>query len=165
MRTYKDPKIQSLESLGIYECYDSMIFPSTRTLLKELNNPESNILKSSQFVHSTIQNYWYYKMTRYACNYFLIFVIYFSATVKIFRGQDKYLFCHNGSLNFKRLGNNCSVLNGSRSGWLWYSRAPLTSPVGATQIFLIISHDSEFRWINAAFRFRNDYVNPFPFMK
>ncbi|CAL1684771.1 unnamed protein product [Lasius platythorax] len=43
------------------------------------------------------------KMTHFAvqCNYFLIYpLISSSPTVKITRGQDKYLFCHNGSLDF-----------------------------------------------------------------
>lgn len=129
-----------------------MISPSTRIPQNPKNSivPNLIIFESSRFVNLTNSKLPAFQNdSRYTYDYFLIFLISFSAAVKISRGEDKYLFCHNGSLNFKRFGNNCSVLSGSRWGWLWYSRAPLTSPTGCHANFL--SSFSQFRWINAAF--------------
>lgn len=39
----------------------------------------------------------------------LISLVSISAIVKISCGQDKYLFCHNGSPGLERLENNCPV--------------------------------------------------------
>jgi len=118
---------------------------------KEFSNPESNNLESPPFVNSTIQNY---NVPKWVCGMLAITFWYFSylsaPLLKYPAAKTNISFVIIVPLNFKRLGNNCSVLSGSRAEWLWYSRAPLTFPAGATQIFLVGFHDSEFRWINAA---------------